>query len=113
MPIPLPTEKNDPRKGAYHGSDYTVIIEDRMPISLQLTDKNPGDPTAKIENIAVDVQSGDRKQISLQVDNDEPEEKNDGTFMWETYMDDCTRSAVSEDVLGGIVERLPDIFQEG
>ena len=53
-----------------------------------------------------------RMHIPLQDNDDEPEKNNDSNFMQEKYTDDCTRSAVSEDVLGVVTERLPDILQE-
>ena len=60
---------DDPRKGAYHGNDFTLITEDRMPILLHLADEKTGDPMAEIENSSVDMQSGDAEdEIGSQKD---------------------------------------------
>ena len=75
-----PTEIDDPRKGSYHGSDYTLISEDRMPIPLHLADIKTGDPTTEIENISVDMQSGNvEDEIGSQKDilEEDPTEMND------------------------------------
>ena len=71
---------DDPRKGAYHGNYYTLITEDRMPIPLHLAVIKTGDPKAEIENISVDMQSGNvEDEIGSQKDilEEDPTEMND------------------------------------